>query len=100
MAPKGGVLAIAQMQKLVLSCIFVIDILQGLLCVEESVACKQIEGLGVVDFELVLYDHDELEDGERLDDKDPIWWRGYLLLSNSFSLLCLTLFRKIGILSG
>ena len=24
----------------------------------------------------------------------------YLLLSNSFSLLCLTLFKKIGILSG
>lgn len=67
---------------------------------EEGVIGEEVDGLGVVELQFLLDDHDELEDGEALEDEDPEWEEEYLLLSNSFSLLCLTRFSRIGTLSG
>lgn len=54
----------------------------------------------MVDFQFVFDDHDEFEDSKGLDYEDSECCKRYLLLSKSFSLLCFTLLRKIGILSG
>jgi hypothetical protein len=88
------------MQKLILCGVFLVYILKGLFGMEEGVIGEEVDGLGVVELQLLLDDHDELEDGEALEDEDPAWGQRYLLLSNSFSLLCFTRFRRIGTLSG
>lgn len=67
---------------------------------QKGIPDKQIDGLGLGDLELALDDHYQLEYSEGLKDEDSESNIGYLLLSNSFSLLCLTLLMKIGILSG
>jgi len=68
--------------------------------VKEGISCKEVDSLGVIDFEFVLDDHDEFEDGESFDDQNSKSNMKYLLLSKSLSLLFLILLRKIGILSG
>lgn len=67
---------------------------------KEGISCKEVDSLGVIDFEFVLDDHDEFEDGESFDDQNSKSNMKYLLLSKSLSLLFLILLRKIGILSG
>lgn len=58
------------MQKFVGVSIFLINTLQGLIGLEECVAGKYINGLRVVDLQLLFDDHDELENSEGLQDKD------------------------------
>ena len=67
---------------------------------QKSVPREEVDSLSVTDFEFVLDDHDELEDGESFQDQNSTSNERYLLLSKSLSLLFLILFRKIGILSG
>ena len=67
---------------------------------EESVACKQVDGLGMVELQFLFDDHDQFENGERFEDEYSMCREMYLLLSNSLSLLCLILLRRMGILSG
>ena len=67
---------------------------------KEGVACEEVDGLGMADFEFVLDDHDEFEDGECFEDQNSKSKERYLLLSKSLSLLFLILLRKMGILSG
>ena len=67
---------------------------------QKGVSREEVDSFGVIDFEFVLDDHDELEDGESFQDQNSTSNERYLLLSKSFSLLFLILFRKIGILSG
>jgi hypothetical protein len=67
---------------------------------QKGVSREEVDSFGVTDFEFVLDDHDELEDGESFQDQNSTSNERYLLLSKSLSLLFLILFRKIGILSG
>lgn len=68
---------------------------------EKRIIRKQINGLCVIQLQFFLDDDDQLKHCEVLEDEDSMnRWNGYLLLSNSFSLLCFTRFTKIGILSG
>jgi hypothetical protein len=97
---EGGVLAIPQMEKLVLCGVFLVDFFEGLLCVEEGVVGEEIDGFCVAELQLLLDDHDEFEDCEAFEDEDSRCGAGYLLLSNYFSLLCFTRLSRIGILSG
>lgn len=100
LAAEGGVLAIPQMQKLVLGGVFLVYFFEGLLCVEEGVVGEEIDGFCVAELQFLLDDHDEFEYCEGFEDEDSRWEGGYLLLSNYFSLLCFTRFSRIGILSG
>lgn len=97
---EGGILAVAEVQKLILCGIFLVYIFEGLFGVKQCVVGEEVDGFGVVELQFLLDDHDELEDCEALEDEDPASWGRYLLLSNSFSLLCFTRFRRIGTLSG
>lgn len=68
---EGRVLTVVEMQKPVLSRILIIDIAEGLLCVEEGVVGEEVDGFGVVELQFFLDDHDEFEDGEGLEYEDP-----------------------------
>lgn len=68
---------------------------------EKRIIGKQINSLSMIQLQFFLDDDYQLEHCEVLKDQDSMdRWGGYLLLSNSFSLLCFTRFTKIGILSG
>jgi hypothetical protein len=68
--------------------------------VQQSVACKEVDGLGMVELKFLFDDHDQFENGKRFEYEYSICREMYLLLSNSLSLLCLILLRRMGILSG
>ncbi len=88
------------MQKLIVVGILLVDALQCLISLQEGVAGEYVDGLGVVDLQFLLDDHDELEDREGLEDEDSGYMHQYLLLSNCFSFELRFLFSRIGILSG
>lgn len=66
LAPKSGILAVAQIQEFIGRGIFVIDLFQSLFGVQKGIPDKQIDGLGLGDLEFTLDDHDQLEDSEGL----------------------------------
>lgn len=45
------------MQELILGSVFVVDFFKSLLCMEKCVACEEVDGFCVVDFEFVFDDH-------------------------------------------
>ena len=69
---EGGILAIPKMQKLILCGIFLVHFLECLFSMQECVVGEEVDGFGVVELQLLLDDHDELEDGEGLEDEDPV----------------------------
>ena len=58
------------MEKLILCRIFLVDFLEGLLGVEEGVVGEEVYRFGVAELQFFLDYHDELEDGEGLEDED------------------------------
>ena len=69
-APKSGILTIPQVQKSIFGSIFLIYVFKGLFCMQKGISREEVDGLCLVDLELVLDDHDQFEDGEGLEDED------------------------------
>lgn len=64
------------MQKLILRRVFLIEVVQGLLGVEEGVIGKQINGFRVIQLQLLLDDDDQLEHRKVLEDEDSMNRKG------------------------
>jgi hypothetical protein len=60
------------MQEEILSLVLFIDIKKRLISLEESVAGKQVDGLGVVELQFFFNDHDQFEDCESFEDENSI----------------------------
>lgn len=97
---EGGILAVVQMQEEILLCVSVIDIAESVLGLQERVPREDIDRVVPCELQLLLDDHDDLEDAEGLENKDPEWEQWYLFWSTSFSLEFLTGLSSTGILSG
>jgi len=67
---------------------------------EQSVTSEEVDGFCMVELQFLFDDHYQFKNGESFEYEDSICRKMYLLLSNSLSLLCLILLRRIGILSG
>lgn len=97
---KSRILTVGKMKKLVATDILLVYGLQGLICLEQGVSCKNINCFSVINLKFLLDHHDQLENGERFYDQNSAYLHLYLLLSKGFNLEFLLLFNKIGILSG
>ena len=64
------------MQKLILRRVFLIEVIQGLLGVEEGVIGKQINGFSVIQLQLLLDDDYQLEHRKVLEDEDSMNRKG------------------------
>ena len=65
---KGRILAISQVQELIFSSVFLINVLKSLLSMEKSIASEKIDGFSLVNFESIFDNHDEFEDSECFED--------------------------------